>query len=120
MELMSSSSSPPSPRPSAASSAQLLLVAARAPQAVDGPVAGRGHDPARRVAGHAVARPALERHHEGVLHGLLGEVEVAENPDEGGDRPPRLAPEQAVDLVGGGSYRATPASLVWVSEPAAS
>jgi hypothetical protein len=31
------------------------------------------------------------------LHGVLGEIEVAEDPDQRGDRPSRLATEQAVD-----------------------
>jgi len=31
------------------------------------------------------------------LNGLLGQVEVAEDPDEGRDRPSLLLPEQAVD-----------------------
>ena len=35
--------------------------------------------------------------HERVLDGLLGEVEVAQDPDQGRDRPARLLPEQAVD-----------------------
>jgi hypothetical protein len=42
--------------------------------------------------------PALKRHEEGVLHGLLGAVEVAEDAREDGDRLPRLAPEQAVEI----------------------
>ena len=37
---------------------------------------------ARRVRRHAVARPALERDRERVLHRVLGEVEVAEDADE--------------------------------------
>ena len=41
--------------------------------------------------------PALERDDERLLDRLLGEVEVAEDADQGGDRPPRLVPEQAVD-----------------------
>ena len=67
-----------------------------------------------------VARPALERHHEGVLHRLLGEVEVAEHADEGGDRPPRLAPEQAIDVLCGQAYRAASAAFECSPEPAAS
>ena len=39
-----------------------------------------------------------ERDDPRLLHRLLGEVEVAEDADERGDRPPRLAPEQAVDV----------------------
>ena len=53
------------------------------------------------LAGHAVARPALERDRERVLDRLLGAVEVAQRAGEHGDRLPRLAPEQAVEDVGG-------------------
>ena len=56
------------------------------------------------LSGSAVARPALERDHERVLDRLLGEVEVAEDADQGRDRPSRLAPEQAVDDLCGPAY----------------
>ena len=77
---------------------ELLLAHALAAQAVDRAVAGGGGDPGAGVAREAVGGPALERDDPCLLHGLLGEVEVAEHPDQRGDRPPRLAPEQAVDL----------------------
>jgi hypothetical protein len=80
--------------------ALLLLEAPLAPEPVECLVARGGGDPRTRVARCSVARPALQRHHEGLLDGLLGEVEVAEDADECGDRPPRLAPEQAVGLLG--------------------
>ena len=76
--------------------AQLVLVAALAAEAVDGAVAGGAHDPGARVVGQAVAWPALERDRPGLLHRLLGEVDVAEDPDQRRHRPPRLAPEQPV------------------------
>jgi hypothetical protein len=44
-----------------------------------------------------VRRPALQRDEERLLDRLLGELEVAQRPREGGDRPSRLAAEQAVD-----------------------
>jgi hypothetical protein len=65
-------------------------------------------------------RPPLQRDDEGVLHRLLREIEVAEDPDQGRDRPPRLVPEQAVDDLRRRSYRAASASLRWTVEPAAS
>ena len=68
-----------------------------APQPVDRAAPRGQRDPRRRVGRHAVARPALERDDEGVLDRLLGAVEVAERPCQGGDRLPGLAPEQAVD-----------------------
>jgi hypothetical protein len=44
------------------------------------------------VVGHPVARPALGCDGERLLRRLLGEVEVAEEADEGGkDAPPVLA-----------------------------
>ena len=46
---------------------------------VDGRVAGGGHDPAGRVAGHAVAPPAVERRRVGVRHRVLGQTEIAED-----------------------------------------
>ena len=81
-----------------------LLAQARASaEPVDGPVAGRRRDPRTGVVGHAPDRPRLERRHERLLDGLLGQVEVAEHPDERRDRPAGLFAEQAVDdLVSGG------------------
>ena len=49
------------------------------------------------LGGEPVAGPALQRDDEGLLHGLLGEVEVAGQPDERRDRPSALFAEQAVD-----------------------
>ena len=79
-----------------------------APQPVDRLVAGDAGDPGARVVGDAVVGPALERDHERLLHRLLGEVEVAEDPDQARDRPSRLVPEQAVDDLIGGPLMASP------------
>jgi hypothetical protein len=54
-----------------------------APDAVDGAVARRGDEPGARVGRLAVARPALGGDRERVLRGLLGEVEIAEEADQG-------------------------------------
>jgi hypothetical protein len=63
-----------------------------AADAVDRAVARGGDQPARRVPRDAVARPALRRDRERLLRGLLGEVEVAEEADEGRENAaPRLA-----------------------------
>ena len=51
---------------------------------------------ARGLAGHAVARPLLERGRERVVQRLLGEVEVAEQADQRGEHAARLG---AIDLV---------------------
>ena len=40
----------------------------------------------------------LERGEEGVLDRLFGAIEIAEDAGQNGDRPPRLASEQAVDV----------------------
>ena len=51
-----------------------------------------------------------------LLDRVLGEVEVAEDPDQGGDRPSRLSPEQAVDGSGVGLYDAARAASPVSSE----
>ena len=80
--------------------AQLVRVAALAAQAVDRAVARRRARSRRRVVRQPVARPALQRDHERLLHRVLGEVEVAEDADQGRHRPAGLAPER-----GGGDPR---------------
>jgi hypothetical protein len=60
----------------------------------------------------------MQRSRECILDGVLGGVEVPEDPDQGGDRPSRLAPEQAVDLIGIDGYDAT-SSLTCSAEPPA-
>jgi hypothetical protein len=77
--------------------AELVEVTPFAANPVDHTVAGSPHDPRDGVGREPVPRPALQRDRERVLNGLLREVDVAEDPDQGRDRPPRLAPEQTVD-----------------------
>ena len=74
-----------------------------AAQPVERLVAGRGDDPAARVGRYAGGRPALGRDGEGLLDRLLGEVDVAEEADQGGHRASRALPEGALD---GGSVGA--------------
>ena len=69
----------------------------RPPESVDRPIAGGRRDPGAGIGRHAVARPALEGHDEGFLDRFLGDVEVAEDPDQGRNRPARLLAEQALD-----------------------
>ena len=57
------------------------------PQPVDRAAAGGGDDPGDRVVGRAVAAPGPKCVDPGVLDRFLGEIEVAELPDEHGDRP---------------------------------
>jgi len=68
-----------------------------AAQPVDGPVAGRRDEPGAGPLGDAVARPALGGDRERLLGGLLGEVEVAEEADQGGEDPPPLVAEDLVE-----------------------
>ena len=58
-----------------------------------GPVAGRRHQPAAGIRRDAVARPALGGDGEGLLNGFLGEVEVAEEADQGGQHAAPLLAE---------------------------
>src|SRR4051794_327937 len=54
-----------------------------APQAIDGPPPGGRRDPRPRTGRHAVAPPRRDRGLEGVLHRVLGQLEVAGLPDQG-------------------------------------
>ena len=58
--------------------------------------ARRRHQPGARVGGDSVARPALRGDREGLLRGLLGEVEVAEEADQGSED---IAPPVAEGLL---------------------
>ncbi len=49
---------------------------------VDGLEPARRHEPGARVARHAVAGPLLERGAKGVVHGLLGGIEIAEQANQ--------------------------------------
>src|SRR5690242_8614721 len=60
----------------------LLLEHAAAPDLVDGPALRGRHEPGARVLGYAVARPPLERGHEGVLRELLCDPDVTQHPSE--------------------------------------
>ena len=76
---------------------ELLHAAPLTTEPVERSVARHRHDPRARVRGDAVARPAGERDEEGLLHRVLGEVDIAERPHERRDRPPRLLAEEAGD-----------------------
>ncbi len=69
------------------------------PQAVEGAVAGDHGQPGARVVGDTVTRPALEGDDGCVLHGVLGEVETAERPGQGGEDPPPLDPDRLGEPV---------------------
>ena len=87
----------------------LLGPAALAPGPIDGLAAGDGQQPGARPVGEAGPGPVLEGGHIGLLEGVLGEVEIAQRGDEGGEHPPRLLPERVLALRrahrGQGRYR---------------
>src|SRR5204863_2912482 len=70
-----------------------------APNAVDRPVPRRRGQPGRRVLRHSVAWPALESGRDRVLEGVLGELEVAEDADQGGEDAAPLLAEEGFDAV---------------------
>ena len=78
---------------------QLRLGGERAVAAdpVDRAVAGGGDQPGARVRRRAVAGPALGGGRERLLGGLLGEVEVAEEADQGGQDAAPLLAEDPLD-----------------------
>ena len=76
--------------------ARLLGECAIAANAVDRAVARGGHQPRTRVIGRPVAGPALGGDGEGLLSGLLGEVEVAEEADQAGEDAAPLVAEGLV------------------------
>ena len=63
--------------------AELALERPPPPDLIDGAIPRRGDQPGRRVGRLALARPALRGRRERLLSGLLGEIEVAEEADEG-------------------------------------
>jgi hypothetical protein len=77
----------------------LLAQALTPAQSIDGPIAGRGRDPRTGVGRKSTLRPDLERADVGVLDGLFGKVEVAQDPDQRRDRAPLLLAEDAGDGV---------------------
>ena len=78
----------------------LLGEGAVAADPVDRPVAGRRHQPGARVVRRPIARPALGGDREGLLSGLLGEVEVAEEADQvGEDAAPLVAEDPLEDRL---------------------
>ena len=80
---------------------QLGLAPQRAvtPDPVDCAVASRRQEPCTGTIRDAVARPAFERDRNGVLKGVLGEVEVAEGADQARQDTPPLGVEDGFELV---------------------
>jgi hypothetical protein len=77
--------------------ARLRSERAIAPDPVDRSVARRRDEPAERVRGCPLARPALGRDRKRLLRGFLGEVEVAEEADQARDDAAPFAAEDLLD-----------------------
>ena len=77
---------------------RLLLEDLLAADPVDRSVPRGRDDPGAGRARHAVARPALEGGREGVLHRVLGELEVAEDAREDRDGTAPLLSEDPLDV----------------------
>ncbi len=69
------------------------------PDLVDVAPLADADQPGDRVLGHALPGPLLHRSGEGLLHRLLGEVEVTGQPDQGGQHPGRVLPVEPPDLL---------------------
>ncbi len=81
----------------------VAVVARRlAPEAVDRAVAGRGHDPAARIRRDAGRGPAPRGDDECVLDRLFGDVDVAEEANQGRDDTAVLLAE---DMLDRGAFR---------------
>jgi hypothetical protein len=79
-----------------------------ASEAVDSAVAGSRGDPATRVGRYSHLRPLLRRYRERLCNGVLGEVDVAEDADQGGEDAPVLLAEELRELL----YAGTPSSAM--------
>jgi len=75
-------------------------VKARAPDAVDRPIARGGNDPAGWARRQPGGWPPLHGRGERVLHRLLGHVDIAEDADQHGHRASVLLAEYTFNLRG--------------------
>ena len=66
-------------------------------QGVDGFEAARGHEPRHRIGRHALRGPLLDGRDERVVQRLLGQVEVPEEANEGGEHAPRVGAIDGLD-----------------------
>ena len=71
-----------------------------AAQAVERLVARGPDDPCAGTRRDALGRPALRGDHERLLHGLLGAIEVPDEPDEARENASGLIAEEAVEVHG--------------------
>src|SRR5215217_7884710 len=77
--------------------ADLLVEHPHAADAIDRAVARGGHEPRARVGRNPVALPPRRGDREGVLRGLLGEIEVAEEADQGREDATPLVAEDPLE-----------------------
>lgn len=77
-----------------------------ATEAVDRSVARGGDDPSRRAGRQSGRRPPFDGCRERVLDGLLGNVDIAEDPDQDGDGATVLLAEYMFNLGGSEARRA--------------
>src|SRR5216683_2899686 len=75
-------------------------------QLVDRAVPGRRSNPRAGVRRQSGDGPAIDSHCESLLDRFLGDVDVAEEADQGGYAPAVLAPVVAFDLIGADRHRA--------------
>ena len=77
----------------------LVEEAGIAAQTIDRLVAAGADQPGARIGRQSVLRPLRERGGEGVLHGLLGQLEIAEQADQRGQYAATLVAEQQLDPI---------------------
>ena len=85
---------------------QLLLLAAKrdvAADAIDRLVAPDIDQPGARIGRQAGVGPALQRHRECILQRILGQIEIADEADQGRQRPARLVAKYLSISMGHGS-----------------
>jgi hypothetical protein len=83
----------------------LLAADPFAPEPVDRAVPRRREQPCGRVTRHAALRPRPERLLTGLLPGLLRQVEVVRDPDEGRDGAPGVVTVRSIDGLGDGGHQ---------------
>ena len=72
-------------------------------QPIDRAEPARGNQPGPRAGRHTLDRPTLERRRERILKRLLGEIEVAEQADQGGQDAAGFGAVDRLDRVYGWS-----------------
>lgn len=66
---------------------------------VDRLEAARGHEPCARILRDALGRPLLHRGDEGVVQRFLGDIEITEQANQGGEHPPGFGAIDRLDRV---------------------